>query len=79
MALPGWGRRIVMPRFQVSVTEVYVKMVAVEAPDSETAETLVRGRWDQGQIDPTDNGFDHVEVYCEDELLAEEGLEVTNG
>ncbi len=42
-----------MAKFTVMVTETYYKAVEVEieASDAETAEALVRGRWDQGGLD----------------------------
>jgi hypothetical protein len=55
-----------MARLNVTIVETYVKQIAVEAPDAETAEVIVRGRWDQGQLDLAgERGtFDGVEVYC---------------
>ena len=56
-----------MANFTVTVTEVYCKALEIEACDAETAEALVRGQWDQGELDLTkERGtFDHVEVGAE--------------
>jgi hypothetical protein len=62
-----------MAKFTVTVTEIYCKKFAIDACDAETAEAILRGRWDQGEIDPTDGGFDHVEIDCEDEVPEEAG------
>ncbi len=40
-----------MAKFMVTVTETYCKAIPIEASDAETAEALIRGLWDQGELD----------------------------
>jgi hypothetical protein len=54
-----------MAKFTVTVTEIYCKAFEIETADAETAEALIQGQWDQGEIEPTDGGFDHVEIAAE--------------
>jgi hypothetical protein len=56
-----------MAKFTVIVTEIYCKAVEIEAPDAETAEAVIQGQWDQGEIGLANerDTFDHVEVGAE--------------
>jgi hypothetical protein len=54
-----------MAKYTVTVTEIYCKAFEIESTDAETAEALLRGQWDQGKIEATDGGFDHVEIAAE--------------
>lgn len=56
-----------MAKFTVTITEIYCKAIALDAPDAETAEALIQDQWDQGEHDLANerHTFDHVEVAAE--------------